>query len=42
MKIVMGADQYPDYTNGAATFTAGLAAGLAGAPLAQHELAMAS
>ncbi|HEY0238850.1 MAG TPA: glycosyltransferase [Friedmanniella sp.] len=29
MKIVMGADQYPEYINGAATFTARLAAGLA-------------
>ena len=29
MKIVLGADQYPEYINGAATFTARLAAGLA-------------
>jgi hypothetical protein len=29
VKIVMGADQYPEYINGAATFTARLAAGLA-------------
>ena len=29
MKIAMGADQYPEYINGAATFTARLAAGLA-------------
>ena len=32
MKIVMGADQYPEYINVAATFTARLATGLAGAP----------
>ncbi|GAB2575526.1 glycosyltransferase [Microlunatus antarcticus] len=31
MKIVLGADQYPEYINGAATFTARLAAGLADA-----------
>ena len=31
MKIVMGADQYPEYINGAATFTARLAGGLADA-----------
>ena len=31
MKIVIGADQYPEYINGAATFTARLAAGLADA-----------
>ena len=31
MKIVIGADQYPEYINGAATFTARLAAGLAAA-----------
>lgn len=31
MKILLGADQYPEYINGAATFTARLAAGLAGA-----------
>ncbi len=29
MKIVMGADQYPEYINGAATFTSRLAEGLA-------------
>ncbi len=29
MRIVLGADQYPEYINGAATFTARLAAGLA-------------
>ncbi|WP_375424109.1 glycosyltransferase [uncultured Friedmanniella sp.] len=28
MKILLGADQYPEYTNGAATFTTRLAAGL--------------
>ena len=31
MKIVLGADQYPEYINGAATFTARLAGGLADA-----------
>jgi len=31
MKIVLGADQYPEYINGAATFTARLGAGLAAA-----------
>jgi glycosyltransferase involved in cell wall biosynthesis len=31
VKIVMAADQYPEHVNGAATFTARLAAGLAGA-----------
>lgn len=31
MKIVMGADQYPEYINGAATFTVRLATGLAAA-----------
>ncbi len=31
MKILLGADQYPEYINGAATFTARLAAGLAAA-----------
>ena len=30
MRILLGADQYPEYINGAATFTARLAAGLAG------------
>ena len=29
MRILLGADQYPEYINGAATFTARLAAGLA-------------
>lgn len=31
MKILLGADQYPEYINGAANFTARLATGLAGA-----------
>lgn len=31
MKILLGADQYPEYINGAANFTARLGAGLAGA-----------
>ena len=31
MRIVLGADQYPEYINGAATFTGRLAAGLAAA-----------
>ena len=30
MRIVLGADQYPEYVNGAANFTSRLAAGLAG------------